>query len=340
MNDKRKDASKIQELQKTQIEENEKHVQTIQNIQNSLVTNNQPINGSDDDERPYRSIVQLWKVMHVYPPTAQECKNKDNNDESYDSDESWYWYEQAHDHYDTQPATLQGMLGGFANLSPHDLSSSEDFLLYIQKNILPNLKFDSVCDCGAGIGRITKGLFWKLPGFRKCDLIEGSALFLKQAEIYLNKNVDCHIVTEETNNMDINLSGLPICRLISKGLQDFYPVDVNYYDVVWIQWVIGYLHDYDCVSFFKRCSKALKDNGILCIKDNMINSNFDNHRDRKNDEDAFILDREDSSITRSKAYLEAIIEESGCWTKVYEVKQEGFPKEIFPVWMMAFQVKR
>ena len=55
--------------------------------------------------------------------------------------------------------------------------------------------------------------------------------------------------------------------------------------------------------------------------------------------EAFQLDRDNSSVTRSKAYLETLLDQAGCWIKIHEEKQKGFPTEIFPVWMMAYKVK-
>ena len=334
--------------ERQQEQEQQKHYKVVENIQTKLLKDNHPIHGSDDDGYSFDSIEDMWKTLGILLPTTKH-NEKDPDDKS--SQQSWYWYEQAEEHYEEQPPTLQGMLGGFASLSPHDLSSSYTFLIHLQTNIQPNLTFESICDCGAGIGRITKGLFWKLPGFQTCDLVEGSSSFLQQARVYLKENIECKIYKEsETPDLKTiststatktKTKTLPQCRFIPKGLQHFHPQS-QYYNVIWIQWVIGYLTDYDCVLFFQRCAEALKEDGILCLKDNMIASKYNdyNDNDETDESEAFTLDREDSSVTRSKAYLEAIIEESGCWTKIYEERQEGFPREIFPVWMMAYKVKR
>lgn len=44
--------------------------------------------------------------------------------------------------------------------------------------------------------------------------------------------------------------------------QDFQPAP-NTYDVIWIQWVIGHLHDLDFIRFFRRCAVGLKPGQLL-----------------------------------------------------------------------------
>lgn len=45
-------------------------------------------------------------------------------------------------------------------------------------------------------------------------------------------------------------------------VQDFAPLPGTY-DLIWIQWVIGHLHDLDCVRFFRRCAEGLTDTGKM-----------------------------------------------------------------------------
>lgn len=69
---------------------------------------------------------------------------------------------------------------------------------------------------------------------------------------------------------------------------------------------------------------ALKPGGMICLKDNCCEKGVD-----------FVVDKDDSSLTRSAAYLKALFKmtEFECWR---EEKQEGFPEELFPVIMFAF----
>ncbi len=55
----------------------------------------------------------------------------------------------------------------------------------------------------------------------------------------------------------------------SQGLQDFIPEE-DLFDLMWIQWVIGYLTDVDLVKFLRRCRAGLKSGGFIVIKDNMF----------------------------------------------------------------------
>lgn len=80
------------------------------------------------------------------------------------------------------------------------------------------------------------------------------------------------------------------------------------YDLVWIQWVIGYLTDGklshtsvlrvlllvmlirtrigDLIAFLKRCKEGLRKKGLIVVKDNL------------NSKEGFYVDKEDNSITR------------------------------------------
>ena len=94
-----------------------------------------------------------------------------------------------------------------------------------------------------------------------------------------------------------------------------------------IQWVIGYLTDFDCVQFLKRMGRSLRKEpkGMIIIKDNTCSG------------EAFVLDKMDSSVTRSLDYLLAIVDMSDL--KVISIKkaQDDFPSDIFPVPIIALE---
>jgi len=73
--------------------------------------------------------------------------------------------------------------------------------------------------------------------------------------------------------------------LSSYYYQDFRP-EPSYYDVVWIQWCIGHLHDLDLVRFLQQMKSSLRPGGVICIKDNCC------------EEVDFVVDKADSSVTR------------------------------------------
>ena len=121
-----------------------------------------------------------------------------------------------------------------------------------------------------GIGRVSKGLLLPL-GLTQCDLVEPSPRLISAATEYLGDDA-------------------AKCRYFCKGLQDFTPIEQSY-DIIWMQWMIGYLTDDDLVAFLKRCAVGLRRGGVVVIKDNTC------------EQEAFIVDRDDASSTRSLPYI-------------------------------------
>lgn len=268
-------------------------------IQNILSKAGNYIHGrdSEDDNATYTSIIQ-WKdesglVDETGTNTSDETRRQ--------------WYRTAYVYYETEstcPATVDGVLGGFANLSKRDLEGSRSFIQYLISSIRPELKLTKeendglpthACECGAGIGRVSKGLLFPL-GITQCDLVEPSHRLISAAPDYLGDEYSSQ------------------CRYFCTGLQDFEP-SAQYYDIIWIQWVIIYLTDEDLIEFLKRCSLGLRKNGVIVIKDNTC------------EQEAFIVDRSDASVTRSFPYILAIAELAGLRV-VYQTFQEDFPTNI------------
>ena len=94
-------------------------------------------------------------------------------------------------------------------------------------------------------------------------------------------------------------------------------VQPNRYDVVWIQWCIGHLTDDDCVEFLRTCSKCLKPMGMIVVKEN-------------NARRGFVLDKEDSSITRSDSYLVQLFNKAGLRLLQSSV-EDDLPQGLFVV---------
>ena len=141
-----------------------------------------------------------------------------------------------------------------------------------------------------------------VTGITNCDLVETSPRLLKAAPEYIG---------EESSR----------CSFICEGLQSFEP-EHGTYDIIWIQWVIGYLTDWDACNFLHRMGNALREGGIIVIKDNTCN------------ELGFMSDKDDSDITRSFEYMLALVKESGL--KVVKIRwQEDFPDDIWPVPMIV-----
>jgi protein N-terminal methyltransferase len=150
---------------------------------------------------------------------------------------------------------------------------------------------------------VSKGLLLPL-GLTQCDLVEPSPRLISAATEYLG---------DEAAKF----------RYFCKGLQDFTPIEQSY-DIIWIQWMIGYLTDDDLVAFLKRCAVGLRRGGVVVIKDNTC------------EQEAFIVDRDDASSTRSLPYILAIAELAG-FRVVYQRFQQDFPTFIFPVPIIALE---
>jgi len=123
----------------------------ILSIEASLLESGHPVDGSDSEGVHYESILEMWQSQGV----LSTGRRGDRNDGG-----SGDWYRKALDYWedeDTCPATVNGVLGGFSKLSPIDLTGSREFLEEIVK-IRPDMEFGAACECGAGIGRVSKGL--------------------------------------------------------------------------------------------------------------------------------------------------------------------------------------
>jgi galactose mutarotase-like enzyme len=244
-------------------------------------------NGSDTEGKKFASIEDMW------------------NDQDLST-----WYTRASDWYEENcSTTIDGVLGGIGHISDVDLNGSRDFLLKILK--LSPLKDSKskddgktlACECGAGIGRVTKGLL--LDFADRCDLVESSSRLLSAAPDHVGDNQSHK------------------CRFFCSVLQDWQP-EVNKYSIIWIQWTLCYLTDYDIVQFLIRCSKSLVDGGWIILKENTCA------------DEAFVVDVADASITRSLEYWLDLIAKSGLQLK-HMTTQDDFPDDIYPVPMLALQ---
>ncbi|RNA12685.1 N-terminal Xaa-Pro-Lys N-methyltransferase 1 [Brachionus plicatilis] len=211
------------------------------------------------------------------------------------------FYELSEDYWAKQPATVNGMLGGFDFVSQADIDQSQSVLDWLKSSKkLGETKL--ALDCGAGIGRITKNLL--LNNFESVEMVDVTEGFISKAKEYLD------------------MDSARVVKFHVCALQNFHP-EVNRYDCIWIQWVLGYLTDADLVDFLKRCKLALKQNGICVIKENL-----------SKDEREF--DEEDSSYTRTKSEFVNIIHKAG-WRLVKDEKQRNFPKELYEVRIFVLQ---
>ncbi|KAF9168514.1 hypothetical protein DFQ26_006673 [Actinomortierella ambigua] len=240
------------------------------------------------------------------------------------------WYTDAQKYWDNVPATINGMLGGLGQLARPDAVASLRFLSeYVTpptssistsiqasdsssdsspkrpKLPLPGAGPSRVLDCGAGIGRVTKQVLSK--AFDHVDLVENSKAFVDKAkEEYLKEEIESGKVTE------VRQAGLQNVTFEGTSWE-------SRFDVIWCQWVLGHLHDNDLIAFFQRCKKGLKPGGMIFVKEN-------------NAKVGFVIDEDDSSMTRSDELLKEIFVKAGLRLLRDEV-QKGFPPGLFAVKM-------
>jgi len=325
--------------------------------------------GNDTDGREYESLTALWAGTGILGKESSNAGEEDAIPAWY-SQAATYWEEEGN-----CPPTVDGVLGGFGHVSGTDVAGSRLFLEARVKPLIPSLRFGRAVDCGAGIGRVTKHLL--LPMFEKVELLEQSPRLLAAAPAFIfgreataatvaaASSAAAPAARRESGNTDWEKSvvlqkttqKLPIVGLngtsaspepqhhqhqqharepslervayLCEGMQDFDPASGVVYDVVWIQWCIGHLHDLDLVRFLGRMKAALRPGGkgVVIVKDNCCDSSVD-----------FVVDKDDSSLTRSPAYLKALFKVAGYELRVEE-EQQGFPGELFPVLMFCFTAK-
>lgn len=212
------------------------------------------------------------------------------------------FYKEAAAYWEKVPATIDGILGGFGSVSDLDLEGSNAFL-----NCLFDMKHAPATrhalDCGAGIGRVTKNLLIKY--FDKVDLVEQDGKFIAKAKQLLSDN-------------------RKIGKIYQSSLLNFVPTRL--YDVIWCQWVIGHLKDYDLVDFLKRCSDALSETGVIVIKENITTSM------------ELEFDDEDSSVTRPYELMMLIFDKAEL-NVIKECHQTNFPDDLYDVYMFALVPK-
>jgi len=196
-----------------------------------------------------------------------------------------------------------GVLGGFGSVTGVDVKESNEFLDAIIE-LRPSLVLNRVADCGAGIGRVSKHFL--LHRGVHVDLVEQSPRLLRASASYIG---------EESSRTSC------VCT----SLQEFKP-EPNSYDLIWIQWVVGHLHDLDFIEFFQNCVKGLTPHGVVVLKDNTV------------DEWTFVVDRADSSITRNSDYSRVLFEMAGV-DVLLEVRQQDFPDDLNPINMFALVAK-
>lgn len=208
------------------------------------------------------------------------------------------WYGKAIHYWEKAPANLSGVLGGLDELHKVDVPETKAFL---SKYLVGEHKRERALDCAAGIGRVTKHVL--APMYETVDVLEPLPHMLEQAK------------TE--------LKGLRIGQFIL-GSMEGTPLPANTYDLIMIQWAVIYLTDEDFVRFFAKCKQALRPHGYVVLKENCSLK------------EKFLVDKEDSSLTRSDGHYKALFKAAGLVVTAEEM-QKNWPHDCIPVKMYALQ---
>lgn len=233
------------------------------------------------------------------------------------------------DYWNSVSSDVTGMLGGYPQTSRIDLQGSSNFLTKLRrsksqpsKQPLPPL--ERVADCGAGIGRITKGLL--LGVSRRVDVVEPVKKFTDELVQSLGNG-------EWAGDGEGKDGKGQVGEVINLGLQDWIP-ESGAYDLIWNQWCVGHLTDAQLVTYLERCKVGLVQPGgeeearrsWIVVKENLSTDIM--HKD--------IYDDEDSSVTRSDVNFRRLFKEAGLKIVATE-QQRGMPKELYPVRMYALR---
>ncbi|XP_066453154.1 N-terminal Xaa-Pro-Lys N-methyltransferase 2 [Eleutherodactylus coqui] len=237
----------------------------------------------------YLYLLEKYPLVKLYALTSEVI------------DGDMQFYARARNFYRDLPASEEGMMGDFSDLSNTDIESSREFL---RKFVGGPGKAgtDFALDCGSGIGRVSKHVL--LQYFNNIELVDMTEPFLEEAQNYL---------AEEADRVE---------TLYCYCLQDFIP-PARKYDVIWMQWVSGHLTDKDLLIFLLRCKNALKDKGLIFLKDNVAR-------------EGCRIDPIDSSLIRNSLVIRNIIEKTGM-SIIAEQRQPGFPDLCVPIWTFAIQ---
>jgi len=204
-----------------------------------------------------------------------------------------------------------GVLGGYPHVSRVDLQGSTTFLAKLRRksSVFPTSRLLSrTVDCGAGIGRVTKGVLVKVA--EVVDVVEPVVQLTG-------------VITEGVEFGELRRLG-KVGEVYNVGLEDWTPRYA--YPLIWTQWCLGQLNDEQLVDFFGRAKGGLEGGGWIVVKENMCTE--------ESGEDLF--DETDSSVTRTDRKFRSLFARAGLKIVATEV-QRGMPKELYPVRSYALQ---
>lgn len=271
------------------------------------------------------------------------------------------------EYWNTQPASYDGVLGGFGNgsLPRVDALGSRQFLMHLRPDLctvpsavrplsLPPATSSSyrtrAVDVGAGVGRVTADVLLHLVS--DVVLLEPVESFIGEAYRRGKASEDGTLVEDAVRSRWKGIQDKSKSVTLVQGtLQAFDPCSplkgtklvgrVGYvpeqddleskFDVIWCQWCLGHLSDADLIAFFRRCKRALRDakDSIIIVKENLCSDGEDGSA-------RTVFDEDDSSLTRSDMAWKNAFAAAGL-ALLYEQVQRGFPAGLYEVKMYALR---
>ncbi|QRV85946.1 AdoMet-dependent proline di-methyltransferase [Ceratobasidium sp. AG-Ba] len=254
------------------------------------------------------------------------------------------------DYWDTQEATINGVLGGFGNGSLPRVESlgSRQFLMSMRSDlcrvpcVLRRLDAPSLdaprrrvraLDVGAGIGRVTASVL--LPLVDDVVLVEPAEHFISRAVQDSSKWKGIPNLTKSVTFVRSPLQSFDPA-IVPRGHRagrSYNPSEPETgYDVIWCQWCLGHLTDDDLISFFKRSQAVLREPedpqrpqgaGVIIVKENTT-------EDDEGGDPVTVYADDDSSVTRSDAAWKLVFKRAGLMLMKEEV-QKGLPEGLLEV---------
>lgn len=257
------------------------------------------------------SLLQLSAVFRPPPSVVIAVAMSDHHDNGHDPPpDALIDHAASLQYWNSISPDVNGMLGGFPQISRIDLRGSANFLAKVRR-LVPALSatgpLDLGVDCGAGIGRVTDGFLSQVC--ERVDVVEPVENFARVIR-------DGPLRTE---------SGV-VGDVYTTGLENWSPA--KQYNLIWNQWCVGHLTDAQLVDYLARCKAGLSSSGVIVVKENISTS----------PEEEDIYDEVDSSVTRTDNKFRSLFQDAGL-SLVKTEEQAGFPKslKLFPVRFYALR---
>ncbi|UJR29401.1 hypothetical protein I4U23_010613 [Adineta vaga] len=144
------------------------------------------------------------------------------------------------------------MLGGYTQVHDPDIQESNQLIQTLIKQSNGKLETSYCLELGCGIGRVTKSLL-----SRYFDHID------------INDLLDDYC--QQTRTLfDENGENDKIGKAFVGSIGDLQLENFPKYDMIWAQWVLGYLDGDDLVKLLRKLKLTLKKDGLIVIKDNSV----------------------------------------------------------------------